>query len=72
MKPVSLIGGEKKKMSKHSTSSQAVERRKRCIVRKENQLVNGYVDLKTKEVIMPTESDKIRIQKEIDVLKTRI
>ncbi len=49
----------------------AKERRIRVIARYENQLENGYTDIGG-VLRMPTEADKIRIQNEIAILRTRI
>lgn len=65
-------------MSKKSydDSPKAVLRRKRAIKRLESQLVTGYKPVKSSEGTMSTtpllESDRTRIKKEIEILKTRI
>lgn len=69
---------------KHSMSSKSVEKRKKVIVRLEKQLQENIKPLKwfnenlnrivqsPVEFVPLTDSDKHRIQKEIEILKTRI
>ncbi len=58
---------------KHSMKSDAKQRRERAIVRLEAQLKAGTKVLPvTGAVAVLTDKDRERIQKEIDVLKTRI
>lgn len=59
------------KRRKHCMHGSAIERRKKVITAREKQLVEGYVDI-TGVLHMPTDADKVRITKEIQILKNRI
>ena len=60
---------------KFDDSPQAVERRRRVIKRLENQLLTGYktVNVGVATGTEPlTDADKARINKELEILKTRL
>lgn len=61
-------------MKQVAKSISAIERRKRAVTRLESQLKSGVkIQKQTTDVVVPlTDKDKVRIEKELNTLKSRI
>ncbi len=72
---VKRTGHERYRMVKANNNPAKVDRRKGALKRLENQLLTGYKTVNVEGGIGTaplTEEDKVRINKEIEILKTRL